>query len=77
MSRSMALILALATGAAALRPQCRTSLAPRRDFLGAAAAAGGGARDGAGGQRRGRGADGRRRGRRGAGTGARTSGPLA
>ena len=39
MSRSIALILALATGAVALRPQCRTSLAPRRDFLGAAAAA--------------------------------------
>ena len=39
MSRSIALILALATGAAALRPQCRTSLAARRDFLGAAAAA--------------------------------------
>ena len=39
MSRCIALILALATGAVALRPQCRTSLAPRRDFLGAAAAA--------------------------------------
>ena len=39
MSRSIALILALATGAVSLRPQCRTSLAPRRDFLGAAAAA--------------------------------------